>query len=112
MEEATATVSPTVAPFTFNGSDFIQMLGWCGLKPNQEMLIPPVWIQLKAETTKTGKKAVLAPILDPSNMGDEEVNIFLSKKLVTDITIQNFGFGYTIAYGTSHHESRHFQTQA
>ena len=36
-------------------------------------------------------------------MGDEEVNIFLRKKLVTNITTQNFGFGYTTAYGTSHH---------
>ena len=34
MAAATATVSPTVAPVTFNGSDFIRMLGWCGLKPN------------------------------------------------------------------------------
>ena len=103
MEAATATVAPTVAPFTFNGSDFIRMLGWCGLKPNQEILIPPVWRQLKTETTKTGKKAVLAPILDLSNVGDKEVNIFLSKQLVTNITTQNFGLGYTPAYGTSHH---------
>ena len=36
-------------------------------------------------------------------MGYEEVNILLSKKIVTNITIQNFGFGYTIAYGASHH---------
>ena len=103
MAAATATVSPTVAPFTFNGSDFIRMLGWCGLKTNQEILIPPVWRQLKTETTKKGKKAVLAPLLEPSSVGDEEVNIFLIKKLVTNITIQNFGFGYTTAYETSHH---------
>ena len=77
MEAATATVSPTVAPFTFNGSDFFRMLGWCGPKPTQEILIPPVWNQLKAETTNTGKKAVLASLLDPSNVGDKEVNIFL-----------------------------------
>ena len=86
------------------------MLGWCGPKPTQDILIPPVWRQLKADTIKTGKEAVLAHLLDPSNVGDEEVNIFLSKKLVTNITIQNFGFGYTKAYGTSPHESRHFQT--
>ena len=79
------------------------MFGWCGLKPNQEILIPPVWRQLKAETNKTGKKAVIAPLLDPSNVGDEEVNIFLSKQLVTNITTQNFRFGYTPACGTSHH---------
>ena len=103
MAAATATVAPTVAPFTFNGSDFFRMLGWCGLKPNQEILIPPVWRHLKVETSKTGKKAVLAPILDPSNVGDEEVNIFLSKQLVTNITTQNFGLGYTTASGTSHH---------
>ena len=103
MASATATVSPTVAPFTFNGSDCFRMLGWCGLNPNQDILIPPVWRQLKAETTKTGKKAVIAHLLDPINVGDEEVNIFLSKNLVTEITTQNFGFRYTIAYGTSHH---------
>ena len=79
------------------------MLGWCGPKPTQEILIHPVRRQLKAETTKTGKKAVIAPLLDPSNVGDEEVNIFLSKQLVTKITTQNFGLGYTTAYGTSHH---------
>ena len=79
------------------------MLGWCGPKPTQDILIPPVWRQLKADTTKTGKEAVLAHILDPSNVGDKEVNIFLRKQLVTNITTQNFGFGYTIAYGTSHH---------
>ena len=87
MAAATATVSPTVAPFTFNGSDCFRMLGWCGLKPNQEILIPPVWRQLKAETTKKGKKAVLAPLLEPSSVGDKEINIFLIKKLVTNITI-------------------------
>ena len=103
MLEATTIVSPTVAPFTFNGSDCFRMLGWCGLKPNQDILIPPVWRQLKAETTKTGKKAVIAPLLDPINVGDEEVNIFLSKQLGTNITTQNFGFRYTTAYGTSHH---------
>ena len=100
MAAATATVSPTVAPFTFNGSDCFWMLGWCGLKPNQDILIPPVWRHLKADTTKTGKKAVLSPLLDPSNLGDEEVNIFLSKQLVTNITTHNFGLGYTTAYGT------------
>ena len=104
MAEATAIVSSTVAPFTFNGSDCFRMLGWCGLKPNQDILIPPVWRQLKSETTKTGKKAFLAPIIDPSNVGDKEVNIFLRKKLVTNITIRNFGFVYTTAYWTSHHE--------
>ena len=36
-------------------------------------------------------------------MGDGESNIFLSKRLVTDITTHNFGFGYTTAYGTAHH---------
>ena len=36
-------------------------------------------------------------------MGDEEVKIFLSKQLITNIKTQNFGFGYTTAYGTSHH---------
>ena len=103
MEAATAKVAPTVEPFTFNVSALFRMLGWCGPNPTQEILIHPVWRQLKAETTKTGKKAVIAPLLDPSNVGDEEVNIFLSKQLVTNITIQNFGFGYTTAYGTSHH---------
>ena len=44
-----------------------------------------------------------APIIDPSNVGDKEVNIFLRKKLVTNITIRNFGFVYTTAYWTSHH---------
>ena len=71
MVAATAAVSPTVAPFTFNEIDFFRMLGWCGLKPTQEILIPPVWRQLKAETTNTGKKAVLAHLLDPSNVVDE-----------------------------------------
>ena len=61
-------------------------------------MIPPVWRQLKAETTKTGKKDVLTLILDPSNVEDGEVNIFLRKQLVTDITTQNFGFGYQIHY--------------
>ena len=62
-----------------------------------------MWRHLKAETSKTGKKAVLAHLLDPSNVGDKEVNIFLSKQLATNITTQNFGFVYTTAYGTSHH---------
>ena len=79
------------------------MLGWCGLNPTQERLIPPLWKQLKAETTNTGNTAVLTHLLDPSNVGGEEVNIFLRKQLVTDIMTQNFGFGYTIAYGTTHH---------
>ena len=79
MAAATAKVAPTVEPFTFNVSALFRMLGWCGPNPTQEILIPPVWRQLKAETTKTGKKAVLAHLIDPSNVGDEEVNIFLSK---------------------------------
>ena len=36
-------------------------------------------------------------------MVDKEGNIFLSKKIVTNITTQNFRFGYTPACGTSHH---------
>ena len=70
MATATETEAHTVAPFTFEGSDFF-MLGWCGLKPTQERLIPPVWRHLKADTTKTGKKDILAHILDPLKMGDE-----------------------------------------
>ena len=75
MMAATATVAPTVAPFTFDGSEFLWMLGWCGLNPTQDRLIPPVWRQLMAETTKTSNTAILTHILDPSNVGDEEVNI-------------------------------------
>ena len=55
------------------------------------------------ETTKTGKKDVLTYLLDTSNMGYEEVNIFLSKQIVTNITTQNFGLIFTTAYGTPHH---------
>ena len=66
------------------------------------ILIPPMCRQLKAEKIKTRKKDVLAHLLDPSNVGDEEVNIFLIKKLVIDIRTQNFGFVYTTAYVTSH----------
>ena len=69
----------------------------------QERLIPPGCTQLKAKKTKTIKKAILAHLLDPPNMGDKEANIFLRKHLVTDITTQNFGFGYTTVYGTPHH---------
>ena len=58
---------------------------------------------MKVDTTNTGKKAVLTHILDPSNMVDEEVYIFLRKHLVPDITTQNFGFRYTTACDTSHH---------
>ena len=50
-----------------------------------------------------GKKSLLAHLLDPSNVVDYEFNIFLSKEFVTDITTQNFGFGYTTAYVTQHH---------
>ena len=74
MMPATSTVAPTVAPFTFDGSEFLWMLGWCGLNPTQDRLIPPVWRQLMAETTKTSNTAILTHILDLSNVGDEEVN--------------------------------------
>ena len=103
MAAATAKVAPTVEPFTFNVSALFRMLGWCGPKPTQEILIPPVWRQLKSETTNTGKNAVLAPLFDPSNVGEKEVNIFLSQKLATNITTQNFGLGYITAYGTLPH---------
>ena len=36
-------------------------------------------------------------------MRNEEVKIFLRKKIVIDITTQNFRFRYTKAYGISHH---------
>ena len=62
-----------------------------------------MWKQLKLETTNTGKKSFFAHLLNPSNVVDEEVNIFLRKQLVTDVTTQNFGFRYTTAYGASHH---------
>ena len=73
------------------------------LNPTHEIFIPPFWKQLKAKTTNTGKKSVITHLLDPSNVGDDEVNIFLRKQLVTDITTKNFGFGYTTAYNTAHH---------
>ena len=79
MEAATYIVAPTLTPFNFGGSKCFWMLGWCGLNPKQEILITPVWNQLKAETTKTVKNPALIHILDPSNVGDEEVNIFLRK---------------------------------
>ena len=41
-------------------------------------------------------------MIDPSNAGDDEVNIFLRKQLVLDITTHKFGFGYTTVYGTAH----------
>ena len=41
MAAATATVAPTVVPFAFDGREKNWMLGWCGLKPTQEILIPP-----------------------------------------------------------------------
>ena len=100
------TVAPTVAPFTFDRSKKNRMLGWCGLNPMQEILITLVWKQLREGTTKTGKKDFLTHLLDPSNVGYEEVNIFLSKQMVADITTQNFGFGYTTSYGASHHRVR------
>ena len=59
--------------------------------------------QLKVGTTKTGNKAVIKNLLDTSNLGYGEVNIFLGKQLVTNITTHNFGLVYTTAYGTSHH---------
>ena len=62
-----------------------------------------MWKQLEVDTTNTCKKAVLTHILDPSNMVDEEVYIFLRKHLVPDITTQNFGFRYTTACDMSHH---------
>ena len=79
------------------------MLGWCGFQTYQERFIPPVWKQLKTETTKTGNRAFLNHLLEPSNVGYEEVNIFLRKNMVPNITTQNFGFGYTTAYEISHH---------
>ena len=103
MTAATATVAPTIAPFTFDGRFFFRMLGWCGLNTKQERRIPSMWKQLKLETTNTGKKSFFAHLLNPSNVVDEEVNIFLRKQLVTDVTTQNFGFRYTTAYGASHH---------
>ena len=103
MVAATATAAPIVSPFTLDGTKTFRMLGWCGLNPTQERLIPPVGIQLNAETTKTGKNDILAHLLDPSNMEDEEVKNFLSKQLFTKITNQNFEFRYTTADGTSHH---------
>ena len=66
-------------------------------------MLPPLWKQLNSETTNTGKKAVLTHLLDPSNVGDNEVNIFLIKQLVTYITTQKLGFVYTTVYGTAHH---------
>ena len=50
-----------------------------------------------------GKKYIITHLLDTSNVGDKEVKNFLSKQLVTNIMTQNFGLGYTTAYGTSHH---------
>ena len=58
---------------------------------------------MKVKTTKTGKKDVLTHLLDTSNMGYEEVNILLSKHIVTNIKTQNFVLRYTTAYGTPHH---------
>ena len=58
---------------------------------------------MRAEITKTDKKAVVDHILYPSNVRDEEVDIFLRKNLVTNIMAQNCGFGFTIAYGKSNH---------
>ena len=103
MPEATATVAPIVAPFTFDVRKLYHMLVWCGLNPTQERLIPPVWKQLRAGTANTGKKDFLTNLLNPSNTVDYEVDMFLSKHLVTYTTTQKFGFGYTISYGTSHH---------
>ena len=100
---ATARVAPTVAPYMFYGRKLFLILGWCSLNPTHEIFIPPFWKQLKAKTTNTGKKSVITHLLDPSNVGDDEVNIFLRKQLVTDITTKNFGFGYTTAYNTAHH---------
>ena len=76
MEEAIATVAPTVTPFTFGVRIISRMFGWCGLNPTEEISIPPVWRQLRAETTNTGKKTILNHLLYPSNMGDKEVNIY------------------------------------
>ena len=103
MATETDTVAPTVTTLTFDRSKQFWMLRWCDLKPTQEKLIPSAWQQLKVETTKTGKKYVLTHLLDTSNMGYEEVNIFLSKKIVTNITNQNFVLRYTTAYRTPHH---------
>ena len=55
------------------------------------------------ETIKIVKKAVLIHLIDPSNLGDDKINIFLNSQLFADTTNKNFGFRYTTAYGTSHH---------
>ena len=102
MEETTDTVDPTVAPYILDGRKLFRILGWCSLNHTQEIFIPPFWKKLDSETTKTGKKSVITHLLDPSNVGDDEVNIFLSKQLLIDIRTQNFGFGYTTVYGTAH----------
>ena len=77
MATETSTVAPTVTTLTFDRSKLFWMLGWCDLNPTQERLIPSVWRKLKVETTKTGKTDVLTHLLDTSNMGYDEVNIFL-----------------------------------
>ena len=88
------------------------MLGWCGLKPNQEILIPPVWRQLKAETTRTGKKSVLAHLLDPSNVSDKEVNIFLRNYQLPTSQPKTLGSDTLQLMGLHIMESCCFQTQA
>ena len=62
-----------------------------------------MWKQLREDTTKIVKKDLLAHLFDTSNVGYEEVKIFLIKQMITNITTQKFGLGYTTVYGTSHH---------
>ena len=68
MAAATAKVAPTVEPFTFNGSDFFRMLGWCGPKPTQEILIPPVRNQLGTVQASRTKKYAAIAIIFPSTL--------------------------------------------
>ena len=58
---------------------------------------------VKGGDNQDRQEVFLSHLPDPSNVVDKEGNIFLRKELVTNITTQNFGFGYTIAYGTSPH---------
>ena len=103
ISAATATVAPTVLPLAFYDRKLFWVLRCCGLNPTQEIFLPTAWKQLKSDTINKGNKSVLTCLLDPSNMIDDEVVIFLIKQLVTYITTQNFYFGYTTAYGIAHY---------
>ena len=64
ISAAMATMALTAILVTFDGRKLLRILGWCGINPTYERLLPNSLKKLKVETTKTGKRAVLTHLID------------------------------------------------